>query len=93
MLHGAHAMACLSSGQMVRKCAWNRCSAGTSRMRGDYGERRFCDVCLSFASIRVCGRERGACAEENGSVSRSREGWEERPGKLGCFYLCSCLHH
>ena len=65
---------------------------GKSRMRGGYGERRFCDVRLSFVSIRVCGRERGTCAEENGSVSRSTEGWEERPGRLCCFYLYSCLH-
>ena len=29
------------------------------------------DLCLSFVSKEVCGRERGTYVEENGSVSRS----------------------
>ena len=36
-----------------------------------------CDVCLSSVSRKVCARECGRCVEENGPVSRSREGWEE----------------
>ena len=35
------------------------------------------DLCLSFVSTEVCGRARGTCAEENGNVLRSIEGWKE----------------
>ena len=35
------------------------------------------DVCLSFVSTEVCGREGGTCVEEGGHVSPLLEGWEE----------------
>ena len=35
------------------------------------------DLCLSFVSMEVCGREREIYAEENGHVMRSMEGWKE----------------
>ena len=39
-----------------------------------WGTGVLCDVCLSFAGMGVCGRERGAYVEEKGAVSRSMEG-------------------
>ena len=52
-----------------------------------------CDVC-SFLCYHNCSlhRRKGSmregkrsCMEENGSLSRSMEGWEEEPEKLQCF--------
>ena len=47
-------------------------------MRGGDGKRKFLrNFCLSFVSVRKCGREKENYVEENGLMSRSIEGWEE----------------
>ena len=54
----------------------------------------FVSIVLSFVIIIVLcieGREtyveEGSCIEGNGSLSRSLEGWEKKPGRLGCCFI------
>ena len=42
---------------------------GKDRMRGGYGQWKFCDACLSVVIIKVSGRERGTSVEENRFLS------------------------
>jgi len=55
------------------------CGKGSdARRHGGDGKWKFLrNVCLSFVSVRVCGRERGNYVGENGLVSRSIEGWRK----------------
>jgi len=46
-----------------------------------------CEVCLSFVSTGICGRERGAYVEENGPASRLIKEWEE--DFVGLYILLS----
>ena len=57
-------------------------------MRGDYGVSRSFLVMSVSPLLEFCRRERGTCMEENGSVLRSIEAWEEGPRRLryACIY-------
>ena len=80
---------CAENGYIARRNATlKRSDPGKRRMRGGYGGSGsfLGDGYLLFISMIVfCGRERVACGEENGSVSRLREGWEEGSGRLRSF--------
>jgi len=51
-----------------------RIDLGAEGMRGLWKAEGVCNVCLSFISMGVSGRERGTFVKVNGHVSRSLEG-------------------
>ena len=66
--------------QRRKECDSERVGYTKGWICGGYGKRKFFDVCLSFVSTRVCGREKGHRGKEidlSYDIIRLIEGWME----------------